>query len=265
MRSVAAILLMATSVALIAVQPAAGRSMALQSHSFCAEGVTIDLSGQETCPTPEAEMSICLTGTPSADYWTNRAGGVGTVVWSVSGTAVLTAGGLDTDTGTETISFGVQGTYGWVTRTGPDGLEWTVANPPIGSLTATNPTQGSFSLRIVGGTGHVVDGAFTLDGDMSFEIAEAGDFSVPASDREGIGAVTSQQGIVDGGALSNPDFDTDGDGVADGVDNAMTVANPDQQDTDGDGLGDVIDFCPSDPLDRCARIKPVQQVPTSPG
>ncbi len=67
-----------------------------------------------------------------------------------------------------------------------------------------------------------------------------------------------------------PDIDTDGDGVADCIDNCSSVANSDQADvdgdevgdvcdncadvvnsdqvdTDGDGLGDVCDACPNDP------------------
>lgn len=42
--------------------------------------------------------------------------------------------------------------------------------------------------------------------------------------------------------LANPD--TDGDGVADSIDNCPTVANPDQRDSDGDGIGDACDPTP---------------------
>jgi DNA/RNA endonuclease G (NUC1) len=38
---------------------------------------------------------------------------------------------------------------------------------------------------------------------------------------------------------NNPELDTDGDGVADRLDNCPTTANPDQADTDGDGIGDA--------------------------
>jgi hypothetical protein len=36
--------------------------------------------------------------------------------------------------------------------------------------------------------------------------------------------------------------DTDGDGVADSIDNFPTVANPAQEDTDSDGIGDSCDI-----------------------
>ena len=39
-------------------------------------------------------------------------------------------------------------------------------------------------------------------------------------------------------------IDTDGDGIADSVDNCRLVANSDQLDTDKDGFGDVCDNCP---------------------
>jgi hypothetical protein len=39
--------------------------------------------------------------------------------------------------------------------------------------------------------------------------------------------------------------DSDGDGVADDVDNCQTVSNPGQADSDGDGVGDACDNCPS--------------------
>jgi hypothetical protein len=41
------------------------------------------------------------------------------------------------------------------------------------------------------------------------------------------------------------DPDTDGDGIADAVDNCPVVANADQKDTDGDGDGDACDNCPT--------------------
>lgn len=41
--------------------------------------------------------------------------------------------------------------------------------------------------------------------------------------------------------------DSDGDGVADEVDNCPHVANPDQADSDGDGVGDACDSCPETP------------------
>ena len=40
--------------------------------------------------------------------------------------------------------------------------------------------------------------------------------------------------------------DTDGDGIADDVDNCINEANADQADADGDGDGDACDVCPND-------------------
>lgn len=41
--------------------------------------------------------------------------------------------------------------------------------------------------------------------------------------------------------LAGAGTDTDGDGIADDLDNAIDVPNPDQRDTDGDGYGNVVD------------------------
>ncbi len=51
------------------------------------------------------------------------------------------------------------------------------------------------------------------------------------------------------------DPDTDGDGVADNVDNCPFVANPNQQNSDGDGAGDVCDACPYDYNNLCATLE----------
>lgn len=45
-----------------------------------------------------------------------------------------------------------------------------------------------------------------------------------------------------GGSVPNPDEDDDGDGVMNGDDNCVDVANEDQADADGDGIGDACDF-----------------------
>jgi hypothetical protein len=54
--------------------------------------------------------------------------------------------------------------------------------------------------------------------------------------------------------------DGDGDGVPDGIDNCLGLANPGQENADGDELGDDCDYCPNrpDPTCRCgdATIDP---------
>ena len=47
------------------------------------------------------------------------------------------------------------------------------------------------------------------------------------------------------GSGQTPANDSDGDGVADAVDNCASVKNVDQRDHDGDGRGDVCDNCPT--------------------
>ncbi len=42
-------------------------------------------------------------------------------------------------------------------------------------------------------------------------------------------------------AVNNTPMDTDGDGVADNIDNCIDVPNPDQMDSDNDGIGDACD------------------------
>ena len=43
--------------------------------------------------------------------------------------------------------------------------------------------------------------------------------------------------------VQNDVVDSDGDGIADAVDNCPNTANPNQSDVDGDGIGDVCDVC----------------------
>ncbi len=59
--------------------------------------------------------------------------------------------------------------------------------------------------------------------------------------------VTGTPVIFDGASVVLQPLDTDGDGVADGVDNCPLIANSNQQDSDGDLVGNVCDGCPSDP------------------
>ncbi len=57
---------------------------------------------------------------------------------------------------------------------------------------------------------------------------------------------TDSDGDGIGDACDNDPVDSDGDGVADDVDNCPNTANADQTDSDGDGVGDA---CDNDPVD----------------
>jgi len=63
--------------------------------------------------------------------------------------------------------------------------------------------------------------------------------SVHADDIAAVRSVYPQLGAGDA-----PSEDSDGDGLADAVDNCPMLANPAQTDADGDGTGDLCDTCP---------------------
>ncbi|MFH1110028.1 MAG: post-COAP-1 domain-containing protein [Planctomycetota bacterium] len=58
--------------------------------------------------------------------------------------------------------------------------------------------------------------------------------------------VSGWNGSIGAGVL-NLSCDSDGDGVADGVDNCLSIANAAQEDSDSDGVGDACDNCWLDP------------------
>jgi len=71
-----------------------------------------------------------------------------------------------------------------------------------------------------------------------------------ATDTDGDGVADSVDNCP---AVSNPgQFDTDGDGIGNACDNCLRAANPDQADADGDGVGDACDRCPDTEPDLLA-------------
>ena len=73
-----------------------------------------------------------------------------------------------------------------------------------------------------------------------------GTYSVFAADLDGDNDADLAVANISGANVSvlmNCWVDTDGDGVADDVDNCPTVYNPSQEDSDADGIGDSCDVC----------------------
>jgi len=89
----------------------------------------------------------------------------------------------------------------------------------------------------------------------------SGQCSVPAPNT---GFVAVAGGVAH--SLGLRALDSDGDGVADAVDNCASVYNPNQSDIDADGLGDLCDLCPGDPLNGCNQGgSTAQEVPADQG
>jgi len=132
----------------------------------------------------------------------------------------------------------------------------------IGSSRADSVTQQADGKLLVAGTSsNGVDtdlAVLRLNTDGSLDTAFSGDgiqtFNFSGNDR-GLSVIQQQDGkvVVVGDSAGMPSgseivvvrmkntLDTDGDGLADDVDNCPLLANADQLDTDGDGLGDACD------------------------
>jgi subtilisin-like proprotein convertase family protein len=103
---------------------------------------------------------------------------------------------------------------------------------------------GRYSADITHFAGKTVNVLFTLDSDSS--VAYGGwaldDVQVRTNDLCPADPNKTEPGVCGCGV---PDTDTDGDLVADCLDNCPLVSNPLQEDGDGDGDGDVCDNCPA--------------------
>ena len=79
-------------------------------------------------------------------------------------------------------------------------------------------------------------------------------------------ASTYGRGVFSGEFSLNPDGDDDGDGILNGVDNCVNVANPDQADSDGNGIGDVCQDTDGDSIldidDNCPQNANTDQADT---
>ncbi|MCB0640870.1 MAG: thrombospondin type 3 repeat-containing protein [Phaeodactylibacter sp.] len=71
-------------------------------------------------------------------------------------------------------------------------------------------------------------------------------FGTGTTDTDGDGVADAVDNCPD--VINADQTDTDGDGVGNKCDNCKFIANADQADADGDGEGDVCDNCPNDPL-----------------
>ena len=82
-------------------------------------------------------------------------------------------------------------------------------------------------------------------GDGLIEGTEECDDSNIASGDGCSATCTVEAGYICVGQPSVCSLDSDGDGIADHIDNCPAIANADQLDTDGDGVGDACDNCPA--------------------
>jgi hypothetical protein len=123
--------------------------------------------------------------------------------------------------GTRTLAISVQ-------NTGDVDLEIAVAD-----------TSGPFSAAVVG------PGTLPPGGIAAIQVVFA---PVALGSVAGTATLTSNATALAGLVVSlsgTGDVDADGDQLADGADNCLAVANPDQADADGDGRGDACDTCPA--------------------
>lgn len=105
---------------------------------------------------------------------------------------------------------------------------------------------GRYSADITGFAGMIITVSFTLESDSSIVYGgwAVDDVQVRTQDLCPSDPNKTEPGACGCGV---PDTDTDGDLVADCIDNCPGVSNPLQEDGDGDGLGDACDDCPTDP------------------
>jgi YVTN family beta-propeller protein len=131
----------------------------------------------------------------------------------------------------------------------PQGKNCYVTSPPAGNVTVLN----SDTLSVAGTVA-------TAQGAWSVGVRDIDGGGLPDSDGDGIANnvdncptvpnpdQTDSDGNGIGDACEPLPVDTDGDGIDDSEDNCPTTANPDQEDSDNDGIGDACD-APSEDTD----------------
>ena len=142
---------------------------------------------------------------------------------------VLPALGLQLNTATVAEDAGVNAAIATVTRTDVD-----LAGPLNITLSSSDVTRVTLPANVMIQAGQA---------SATFAIGVIDNLAIEADQTVMITA--SVAGLVDANValtVLNNDFDGDGDGVLDALDNCPNDINPDQADFEGDGAGDVCDL-----------------------
>jgi len=209
--------------------------------SFGSAGVSItDFAGQDDHPHGLALQSDGSIVSVGSSY------GVAGGSWNYALTRHSADGALDTTFGTDgkvTTDFAVSRDEAWAVAVQSDGKIIVAGRTedyaprlmdfglvrylPNGSLDVTFDGDGKAATDFPGS-----DSAFAVDVQPDGRIVAAGASLTLLRENFALARYLATDVAV---------TDTDGDGVADAVDNCPAVANPDQADSDGNGIGDACD------------------------
>ena len=115
------------------------------------------------------------------------------------------------------------------------------------TLTPVHGGRGAFIVTTGTGSGNYGTCGVTYDGSyrtvlLSFGVEFLSDITTSGYSPKDSLIVRALQFFARGSAN---DIDDDNDGVPDGIDNCVGIANPVQEDSDSDGIGDACDNCPA--------------------